>query len=288
MTKELGTRALEDIENSVRRGIWGAHDGCAVLAGIFLVEDDLIEEDAKNAVMKLLNVSNVSKNQIRNNKKFVSLADFRERLTSCLAVDAEEVRELGHDVIYSSYVLKALDSLSISPWESLLEGVVNLVSAIKESTPGWIAVNGENQSRELTKVDTSLPSAYWDAFTALDRPLQMEVGDMQLGHVLTHGHAIEMHKSYGSKESAIAFDVAYRKRLHGLLLANKEQTERAALPQRRLNPREADFWSHVSTNGDMDGHVFKYSYSFLDMNRNSLPSDALEAFSRVVWPDKSL
>ncbi len=286
--KELAARALEDIEHSVPHGIWGAHNGCAILAGIFLIEENLIEEGAKEAVKQLLNSSRVKRDQQGNERRLISLGDFRERLISCLALDPEQVKEIGHDVIFSSYVLKALDFLSISPWESLLESMVELIGAIKESTPGWITVNGENQPRELDKVDSSLPTNYWHAFAALDRPIQMEIGDMQLGHVLTHGHAIEMFKLYGNKKSAVAFDIAYRKRLHGLLLANSEQKERTALPRRRLDPRLASYWRHVKTNGDMEGHVYKYAFSFLDLNRHDLRTEAFEAFGRVVWPNKPL
>jgi len=95
---------------------------------------------------------------------------------------------------------------------------------------------------------------------------------MQLGHLLTHGHAIGMIQRHADPQLIADF-------------ANEEQQEKSPLPRRKPDPRTKEYWTLVKSLGDMHGHAFKYAYSFLDMKRahHISPAD-LEAYGRIVWP----
>jgi len=285
--KDYAIRALGQIEASARKGIWGAHWGCAVITGSLLVDEKLIDDEARTLVTGLLksmvdSEPNSSKAGSED-RVFIPRELFAEKLFAELAVGATEPKELGHDVIYSAYVLKALDHFGIMPWESLLDGVTMLVRKIKAASPGWITINGKKKFNKPGEAEEKTADDYWTIFSRFDRSRSMEAGDMQLGHLLTHGHAIEMIRQGAGAELAADFDLAYRKRLRVLRLANEEQQEKIALPLRELDPRTREYWTLAQSLEGMRDHALKYAYSFLDLRRDDLSATDLEAYGRILW-----
>ncbi|WP_409175450.1 hypothetical protein [Brevibacillus fortis] len=76
-------------------------------------------------------------------------------------------------------------------------------SGFVASGPGFVTVNGENiviDPGDIPNTGVRLqltPETVLDLLHDFQRPLQMEKDDMQLGHILTHGHAIvEMKQAY--------------------------------------------------------------------------------------------
>lgn len=283
--------ALRQIEDSAASNIWDAHQGCAAIAGALLCTEDLVDLNSRSALEHLVRqfapLDNISLATAERKRPPLTFEIFAAKLLAEVAVAAEEPKEIGHDVIYAAYVLKALDSFKITPWESLLTHITGLVRKIKAAGPGWITINGENQLRALHEMDESTGSDYWSEFAAFDRPLQMEIGDMQLGHLLTHGHAITVLDRFGPAALSHDLNIAFRKRLQGLRIANGEQRDRSPLPVRKMDPREKAYWSAASEHGDMHGHVLKYAYSFLELRKERIRPLDMEAFGRIVWPDKN-
>jgi hypothetical protein len=287
--KDLVVKALKQIEASAKTGIWEAHKGCSVVAGALLIEDSLIERDARSLVRALLERMLVAGPSFEGRgseaQGGLGLGPFSTSLVAELRPHARSPREIGHDVIYSAYVVKALDRFGITPWESLRDQVILLIRKIKASGPGWITINGTNEVRELPERGTGTEADPWTIFSSFDRPRQMEAGDMQLGHVLTHGHAIWMSQAWAGQGLAGDFDIGLQRRLNGLRLANNDQRDKTPLRRRKVDPRTKEYWRLVEALGDMHGHAFKYAYSFLDLRRDGVSESDVESFSRIVWPD---
>jgi hypothetical protein len=125
-----------------------------------------------------------------------------------------------------------------------------------------------------------------NTFAQFGRPAPAEIGDMQLGHLLTHGHAIEILRAFGTKALMSDLDMAYRKRVRGLRAADLEQRDRTPLPRRAIDPRTRIYWELENRLGTMHGHVAKYAYSLLDLKRDLIANADLELFGRIVWPDQ--
>ena len=287
--KDLVVKALKQIEASAKTGIWEAHKGCSVIAGALLIEDALIEKGARTLVRSLLEQVLVAGPSTDGKGCVVQddlgLESFSTSLAAELRPHARSSREIGHDVIYSAYVVKALERFEITPWDSLRDQVILLIRKIKASGPGWITVNGTNEVRELPEGGIEAEADLWTIFSGFDRPREMEVGDMQLGHVLTHGHAIEMSRAWARPGLTGDFNVGLGRRLAGLRLANNDQRDRIPLRRRKVDPRTKEYWRLAESLGDMHGHAFKYAYSFLDLRRNAVSDADLESFGRIVWPD---
>jgi len=283
--KDYASKALAQIEASAEKGIWEAHTGCSVLAGALLVSQQLVERDAMLPIESLIRLKAGADRPPPAKTATLSRTIFAEKILRELAPDAQQPKEIGHDVIYSAYVLRALEVFEIDPWPSLLAGLTTLVRSVRRSGPGWITINGTNEHRPMSDAAKNVEEGYWETFVRFDRPLPMEIGDMQLGHLLTHGHAIEMLKGYAEKTLIADLDLAYRKRLQALGLANQEQLDRTPLPLRALDPRREAYWKSVDELGDMHGHVLKYAYSVLDLKKDGISPSDFQAFGRIVWPD---
>ena len=117
--KAYAIKALKQIEASAKKGIWEAHWGCAVIAGALLVEEKLIDEDARASVTALLDALMASHASFREeedgNQNLLPRKLFAGKLLAELAPRAKEPVAIGHDIIYSACVLKALERFEIPP-----------------------------------------------------------------------------------------------------------------------------------------------------------------------------
>ena len=286
--KHLAIKALAQIEASVSAGIWEAHLGCGALAGAFLIHEKFVQGPSVEAIMSRAQAQVAGATSGPRDTTSISLSRFTQAIVQEISVNAEVPKEIGHDVIYAAYVLQALHTFDIAPWSSLLDALTTQIRRIKESGPGWITLNGENQVRPLAEAVEADVCDYWRRFAQFDRPRPMEVGDMQLGHLLTHGHAITLLRHHVTDTTLAALDVAYRKRVRGLLVANESQIDQTPLRQSAVDPRHEAYWRQMKASGDMHGHVMKYAYSFLDLTKATGPSaQDLVAFGRVVWPARA-
>ncbi|GEC89697.1 hypothetical protein DES34_11516 [Brevibacillus brevis] len=101
---------------------------------------------------------------------------------------------------------------------------------------------------------------------------------MQLGHILTHGHAIvEMKQAYGH-DVHDNLDPAFYARINLLAYANTLEENPVAseltVTEGELNPLEASYWEQALVES-RHGHYYKYAYSYLRLCRMTgrSPSD---------------
>jgi hypothetical protein len=113
------------------KGIWEAHRGCAVLAGALLIHENLVSNRAKEIILAKIQSLARADEDPPDSAKETPRSLFTDRLLKEVGISAQDPKEIGHDVIYSVYVLNTLDVLRIDPWESLLEGLITLVRSVK-------------------------------------------------------------------------------------------------------------------------------------------------------------
>jgi len=121
--RDLVAKALEQIESSAKTGIWDAHRGCALIAGALLLEDNLLDEGAKALARSLLDgllgAGPRAPRKGSTGSPRLEREQFVASLVAELTPNARAPREIGHDIIYSAYVVRALERFGIAPWESL-------------------------------------------------------------------------------------------------------------------------------------------------------------------------
>lgn len=282
--REAALAALRQIERSVAGGIWDAHGGCAALAGIFILEEGCIHESARGFVEAHVDrlLSDTPPDPM--DAESVSVDVFANAVLEELSRDAREPKAIGHDAIYAAYALRAVEVFQIAPWTSLLEQLKELIRAVKRSGAGYIFVDGAKRYDPPPELAGECGADPWESFQSIDRPADDETADMQLGHALTHGHAIETLRPRASDALAADLDHAFRRRLKLLRETGGQDAGREPLRRLPVDPRTLRYWEIVEKRGDMHGHALKYACSFLDTRRGAIREDDLVAFGRIVWP----
>jgi len=283
--------AINSISES--QTIWEPHWGCAVLAGQALLDEELVEADARPHVQAV--VDSIIKDHPTGGtaRHIPEESGTREDVLNILGQDTGAVYQLGHDAIYSAYILSTLAAHPGLERGQVWASAARLLDVIRKSGPGWITINGKNivlrvpttsgsggKGVTLNKADDILK-----CFTGFNRSARMEKGDQQLGHLLTHVHAIYKLHRLGFTDLAEAASHSFWARVEILNHANMLEDEILPFEPLSFNPKEAVFWKLAMekwTGGH--GHLLKYAYSFLALRReSSLPeSETSKAFCRIL------
>lgn len=284
--------ACQKMIEASQSNIWDGHWACAVLALIKLLEEKLVPPSLEAWIRKNLDKTvdeHANEQQYRSNKEY---EDFSAQMMRLLVQNSHTCHALGHDVIYTFYMLNMLSDSDIPATAEWFEAMEKIVKDFAESGPGFVTVNGENTVIDLDGIpitssrDRLTPETVLGLFHNFQRPPQMEKGDMQLGHILTHGHAIVELKQASYENVFDNLDPCFFARINILTYANKLEENRfesdSAFTQSDLNPLEPSYWEH-SLADSRHGHYPKYAYSYLKLCRMSgrSPSD-FRSFQRIL------
>ena len=283
--------ACQKMIESSHANIWDGHWACAVLALIQLMEENLIPRQLDASIHKNLDkiVEEHANDQLfLGGKKYEG---FRADIVKLLVQNSNTCNAIGHDVIYTYYILELLSHSDIHPTAELYNAMERLLQGFRASGPGYVTINGKNtviQHDSLSKKVASFqlsPTSVLDLFQRFSRSPQMESGDMQLGHLLTHGHAIVELKQACSENLADSLDAAFLARVDILNYANEleeSHTENNPVDTEHMSPLELPYWEQAYVDSK-HGHLYKYAYSFLKLNRMIAchPTD-FRALSRVI------
>ena len=289
MTAPQTTWAIDSIAGF--QSIWNPHAGCAVLAGQALLEEQLIAPEARPYVQSLVDAIMRDNPLLHSASSGSTTFASREDFLTVLAQDAPAICELGHDWIFSSYVLAATSTHPDLDEASIWNSMNRLVSAIRSADPGYVTINGVNtvlpapDQAGVEPLDLQTPDDILACFANFSRSARMEKNDMQLGHILTHGHAIYRLRQMGFHDLAKSAASSLEARLSLLTDANTLETEFTPFELFSLDPADASFWKIAQEKSPRQpDHLLKYTYSFLDLRKNcSLPRAKLtSAFFRIL------
>ncbi|MFS0916730.1 hypothetical protein [Brevibacillus sp. 179-C 1.1 NHS] len=284
--------ACQKMIESSQSNIWEGHWACAVIALTNLLEEKLVPAKLEDLIHKnLVKIveEHANEQQYRINKEY---EDFPAQMIRLLVQNNHACHALGHDLIYTFYLLSMLSRSDIPATAELFDAMGKIIRSFAASGPGYVTVNGENividpDGIPNTGVRLQLtPELVLDLLHNFQRPLQMEMGDLQLGHILTHGHAIvEMKQAYRHYVND-NLDSAFCTRINLLTYANsleKNQVEfDTVVTETELNPLEPSYWEQALAES-RHGHFYKYAYSYLRLCRLSGrdPSD-FRVFQRIL------
>ncbi|OMF36706.1 hypothetical protein BK133_08655 [Paenibacillus sp. FSL H8-0548] len=257
-----------------QNNVWDGHWACAVLALTNLLEEKLVPASMEALIQKNLVKmveEHANERQYQINNEYVDLTD---KMIELLSKNYRSCHALGHDVIYMFYLINMLSRSNIPATAELFEAMKKMVKDFLASGPGFVTVNGENividpdgiadaSTRFQLNSETVL-----DSFHNFQRSRHMEQGDMQLGHILTHGHAIVELKQISSNYVLDNLDSAFHKRMNILTYANKLEEKviesDIAHSDITLNPWEPSYWEQALVDS-RHGHYYKYAYSYLKL-----------------------
>lgn len=285
--------ACQKMIESSQSNMWEGHWACAVIALAELLEEKLVPAELEDLIRKNLVKTveeHANEQQYRVNKEY---EDFPAQMMRLLVQKNHTCHALGHDVIYTFYLLSMLSRSDIPATAELFDAMGKINSGFAASGPGFVTVNGENIVIDPDGVPHTgarlqlTPETLLDLLHNFQRPVQMEKGDMQLGHILTHGHAIVEMKQVYRHYVHDNLDPALYARINLLAYANTLEEKRVVesdsmVTEGELNPLEASYWEQALVES-RHGHFYKYAYSYLRLCRMAgrSPSD-FRVFQRIL------
>ncbi|SFE12536.1 hypothetical protein SAMN04487969_101188 [Paenibacillus algorifonticola] len=279
------------IESS-QTNIWEGHWACAVLALNGVLEEKLVPAALEATIRKNLEKTveeHPNEKQYRMDKEY---AGFRDGILSVLVQRDQSCHALGHDVIYAYYILETLSRSKVPATAELYNAMTKLLDEFAASGPGYVTINESNiiidpEGTPATAIRVPLtPAVVLDLFHNFQRPYQMEKGDMQLGHLLTHGHSILGLQQEFHEPGIVQLETSLFTRLDVLAYANGLENNQAeydpAFTTTMSSPLEQPFWEQAFTDS-RHGHYYKYAYSYLKLHQMAgrNPSD-FRSFSRIL------
>ncbi|QJC50288.1 hypothetical protein HGI30_00835 [Paenibacillus albicereus] len=297
-TAFYGRWACQKMIESASSNLWDGHWACAVLSMARLLDEQLVPAGLEHLVRRNLD-------QIVTEKGNQGVYDdaerkdgFRRELLRLLIRNGGKINSLGHDAIYASYMLDLVERSGIPATQELFDAMATMLQGFADSGPGYVTINGihtvvpPGEVPEAENEPGLAPASVLELFHAFSRPERMERGDMQLGHLLTHGHAVvELKRALRAEaleEHAPILEQSFFNRVGLLAYANaleKEEAEPAAkVGAGTRNPLEPSYWEEALADS-RHGHYGKYAYSYLRLCRLAgiHPAD-FQSFSRILPP----
>lgn len=281
--------AFQKMIESSQTNIWEGHWACAVLALIGVLEENLVPGTLEATIRKNLEKTVEEHPNDKEYRVDEEYAGFRNGILSLLVQNDQSCHALGHDVIYAYYMLSRSE---VPATVELYNAMTKLLEGFAASGPGYVTINGNNvvvdpEGIPVTTTRVPLtPAVVIDLFHNFQRPYQMEKGDMQLGHLITHGHSILELKQVFHDHGLVQAETSFFTRVDILCYANgleKNSTQYdPSFTTTMSRPLEQPYWEQAFADS-RHGHYYKYAYSYLKLNRMAgrNPSD-FESFSRIL------
>ena len=282
MDKEYLAKGLTALSRSMSQDIWAAHWGAAVIAAYYFICKNELSIGTKKLVKDQIDsLIKVHSNLFHDLPIEPSESEFESKIISSLTVNIENLCELGHNVIFASLAIKASRDIPEFQTQRISDGICDLISAFDECTPGWFSVEGKQEVLIPKKTHSlitdindvkSLKNYVLRNFLDAKRNYREERGDMQLGHILTHGQSIvELFELGYPNLAQLAFKPFQQKIL--LIEELRKRTPCNNLAEgvgKFESPLDVEYWKNdYSDNEWLYGHVFKYPYSFYCLLKNS-------------------
>jgi hypothetical protein len=238
------------------------HLGASVIAAYYLCHENNLDERTQNAIKSHID------RDLRNEATFLPAPHesanplLLDQLLNTLSDGIEDLREVGHNIIFGAAALKAFRECpeAITPFR--VDGICRLIEDF-DST----------QNVNLGK-DDDIPSIENESaliafiFSEYLRSVSLYAGYGQgwAGHLLTIGHAVIELSRLGHPELALKAHKAYRMYIKTMRRGPKE-TDRL-IPDHRpteLTPLDEKYWAQRKSVVSGIGHAFKYAYSFYNL-----------------------
>jgi hypothetical protein len=238
------------------------HRGAAMISAHMMCVDNEFPDAAAARIVELFELNWAPTKLCQPFPDNDPVSDATERVGKALADGRGVLREVGHDAIFAMHAIKAFRMLPQTATPQRVEGVCNLIRAIKP----WRDVDPDAAVQPPAFADSEAASRFIlrEASDAIDRFVGF--GQGFAGHMLTFGQSLVELASMGDVEWAESCRTAFCKYVTVTRKGPQPDDRRIKDHQRsRLRPDDTEYWQ---ARGDKQlglGHVFKYPYAYYDL-----------------------
>ncbi len=286
---------------------WESHFPAAVLAGYYFAANNRLSvETERNLVVQLGQLIRAKHGLFIPYPRGRAVTDPFEPIADALATSVDRFSELGHNCIFTGYVLRALRDCPGFRHEEAVREVAILIRAFNDGPARyWLRIGPGHDPRKFSIPQRTI---FTDNLSARDlanlilaelpkfQHVYTQMGSKShIGHLLTQAHALLTLRELGFPQ--LANRGSYSLECRFLLLKDSQPHQSSPLsfytPATRSSwlPDAPEFWLQDFTRCEWDeGHTFKYTFSFYELlNRGDdeeLNRRATEKFRYLISPNE--
>lgn len=287
---------------------WESHFPAAVLAGFyFAARHRLPAETEENLEAQLRLLIATRPALFAPYPAGPEVADPFEPVIEALATSVDQFSELGHNCIFSAYVLRALQDHAGFRSEEAIRDLATVIRAFRDGPAHyWLRIKGKDHDPrtfsipQRTIFTDNLPAPELARIILTELPkfehVYTQMGSKShIGHLLTQAQALLTLRELGFPQ--LANRGSYSLECRFLLLKDSQPYESSPrsfyTPATRsaLLPVEPGYWDQDFSRCEWDeGHAFKYTFSFYELLSRSadaaLNDRATEKFRYLISPNE--
>ncbi len=238
------------------------HRGAAMISAHLMCVDNGFDDAAAGRIVELFDLNWAPTKLCQPFPENDPVPDATEKVGKALAQGSGVLREVGHDAIFAMHAIKGFRMLPESATPERVEGVCNLIRAIKpwRDVPPDDAVNPPPFTDEAAAAKFILN----EASDAIDRFVGF--GQGFAGHMLTFGQSLVELAAMGDAEWAESCRTAFRKYVT-VTRQGPQSGDRKIADHKptKLRPTDTEYWKKRGDKTLGIGHVFKYPYAYYDL-----------------------
>ncbi len=255
------------------------HRAASMVAAHLLGVENALDQKARARIEELVNLNWASSELCRAFPDSDPQPGRIDEIKAALVEGAEVLREVGHNAIFTMLAIKGFRILPGAATPERIDGVCALIRCIKP----WRDEMPDPDIDPPPFADTAAASKYIlrEALATVDRFLGFDQGFA--GHMLTFGQALVELAAMGDVDTAESCRTAFCKYV---TVTRREPTpnsknHRGRKPADRL-PTESAYWEKRGDHAVGIGHVFKYPYSYYNLQRH-----ARDPAMERAWAEKA-
>ena len=238
------------------------HLAASVIAAYYLCHENGLDERTQNAIKSRIN------RELASDALFLPAPDeapdaaLLEQLLATLSAGIDDLREVGHNIIFGATALKAFRECpdAITPFR--VEGICRLIENF--ATTQNVTIEADDGVPEIADESALIEFIFSEFLRSVS--LYAGYGQGWTGHLLTMGHAIIELSRLGYPDLAARGHNAYRMYIKTIRQGPAE-TDRH-IPDHSasaLTPLDYEYWKQRKTVRSGLGHAFKYACSFYNL-----------------------
>jgi hypothetical protein len=242
------------------------HRGAALVSAHLLCTEEGLPDPARTRIEQLFDLNWARTRLCQPFPEADPAPDQLHKIGEALAEGRNQLREVGHNAIFAMLAIKGFRMLPSAATPERIAGVCRLIREIKP----WRDIDPDPEINPPSFTDSAAASEFIlrEASASVDRFI--DFGQGFAGHMLTFGQALVELAEMGDVEWAESCRLAFRKYVTVTRQGPKADDRRIAEHRPNpLRPNQTAYWKQRGEKTLGIGHVFKYPYSYYDLQRRA-------------------
>jgi len=238
------------------------HLAASVIAAYYLCRENDLDEHTHDVIKSIID------RELREDAIFIPAPDeapdaaLTEQLLVTLSSGVDQLREVGHNIIFGALALKAFRECpdAITPFR--VDGITRLITDFTATENAGL--EDDDGVPGIGDINAMIEFIFTEFLDSVSR--YTGFGQGWTGHLLTIGQAVIDLSRLGHPDLAARARIAYRMYIKKIRKGPAATDRRFPdHPASALTPLDSEYWEQRKPVAPGLGHAFKYAYSFYNL-----------------------